>query len=250
MRAIVCAEPGPVSVLQIKNVPVPSPAAGQVLVRILGFGINRAEMYTRQGHSPGLTFPLVLGIECVGRVAAHGPAAPGTPPPRFAAGERVATCMGGLGRETPGSYQEYCCVAEGNLRAVAPGGGGQPRREAARGPARDAPDGLGRAHRGARRPAGRERAGARRDQLGRPVRAAVAAGPARGRPPGGHDEAGRPRFDAEGGRRGRGLRRRRVGGGGRSPGARAAGSTNAWSWSAPRRCWTAPPACGPGGRSP
>lgn len=110
MRAIVCATPGPVSVLQIKSVSIPTPASGQVLIKILGFGINRAEMYTRQGHSPGLEFPLVIGIECIGRIA--------SPSSRFAMGQRVATCMGGLGRQIPGSYQEYTCVPEANLRAI------------------------------------------------------------------------------------------------------------------------------------
>lgn len=27
-----------------------------------------------------------------------------------------ATCMGGLGRQIPGSYAEYTCVAEANIR--------------------------------------------------------------------------------------------------------------------------------------
>lgn len=110
MRAIVCATPGPISVLQIQSVPIPTPAAGQVLLKVLGFGINRAEMFTRQGHSPGLEFPLVIGIECIGRVASTSS--------RFATDQRVATCMGGLGRQIPGSYQEYTCVAEENLRPI------------------------------------------------------------------------------------------------------------------------------------
>ncbi|KAJ4415507.1 hypothetical protein N0V82_007309 [Gnomoniopsis sp. IMI 355080] len=126
MRAIVCTTTGPVSVLQLQNQPVPSPKAGQVLIQILGFGINRAEMFTRQGHSPGIEFPRVIGIECIGRVAAYGPSSsitagtttkPGANK-HFTIGQRVATCMGGLGRTIPGSYQEYTCVAEENLRAI------------------------------------------------------------------------------------------------------------------------------------
>lgn len=117
MRAIVCTTPGPISVLQIQNIPVPTPAAGQVLIKILGFGINRAEMFTRQGHSPGLEFPLVLGIECIGRVAAY-PASSASASHNFTLGQRVATCMGGLGRQIPGSYEEYCCVPEAHLRAI------------------------------------------------------------------------------------------------------------------------------------
>ena len=31
------------------------------------FGLNRSEMFTRQGHSPGVKLPRVLGIEAVGR---------------------------------------------------------------------------------------------------------------------------------------------------------------------------------------
>jgi len=34
------------------------------------FGLNRSEMFTRQGHSLGVVFPRVLGIECVGVVEA------------------------------------------------------------------------------------------------------------------------------------------------------------------------------------
>lgn len=118
MRAIVCAAPGPISALQVQQVPVPVPEAGQVLIKVLGFGINRAEMFTRQGHSPGVVFPRVIGIECIGRVAAYASAASSTTTKGFAIGQRVATCMGGLGRTIPGSYQEYTCVAEENLRAI------------------------------------------------------------------------------------------------------------------------------------
>lgn len=117
MRAIVCASPGPITVLQIQSAPVPAPQAGQVLIKILGFGINRAEMFTRQGHSPGVRFPRVIGIECIGRVAAY-PSSTSTTTQKFSIGQRVATCMGGLGREIPGSYQEYTCVAEENVRVI------------------------------------------------------------------------------------------------------------------------------------
>lgn len=114
MRAIVCDTPGDISVLQIKSIAVPSPGPNEVLIRVLGFGINRAEMYTRQGHSPGLKFPLVIGIECIGTVAGYGPSTTGKHP----IGQRVATCMGGLGRQIPGSYEEYCCVPQANIRPI------------------------------------------------------------------------------------------------------------------------------------
>ncbi|KAJ9136649.1 Zinc-binding dehydrogenase [Pleurostoma richardsiae] len=117
MRAIVCAAPGPISVLKMQEIPVPVPQPGQILLKILSFGINRAEMYTRQGHSP-ITFPRIIGIECVGTIAAYPPSASASPP--LPVGTRVATCMGGLGRQIPGSYAEYVCVAQENVRALPP----------------------------------------------------------------------------------------------------------------------------------
>jgi len=62
-----------------------------VLIRVMALGLNRSEMFTRQGHSPNVVFPRMLGIEAVGTVAA----APGG---EFVQGERVATVMGGMGR--------------------------------------------------------------------------------------------------------------------------------------------------------
>ncbi|KAK7967681.1 uncharacterized protein PG986_001958 [Apiospora aurea] len=117
MRAVVCAEPGGVDVLKLQDIPIPTPANGQVLIRILGFGINRAEMYTRQGHSPTVKFPRIVGIECIGRIVAYGGSAEVPPHP---VGSRVATCMGGLGREIPGSYAEYTCADAGNIRPIPP----------------------------------------------------------------------------------------------------------------------------------
>lgn len=103
MRAIVAHEPGKPDVLVIEERPIPEPADGWVLIRIGAFGLNRAEMFTRQGHSPGTAFPRVLGIECVGEVEAG----PGT---ELVKGQLVAAMMGGMGREFDGSYAEYVCV--------------------------------------------------------------------------------------------------------------------------------------------
>ncbi|KAI1454876.1 putative zinc-binding oxidoreductase [Annulohypoxylon moriforme] len=119
MRAVICTATGPVSVMEIQEVPLPTPQPSQVLIKVLGFGINRAEMFTRQGHSPGVEFPRIIGIECVGVVAGY-PAAEmvESKPSRHAIGTRVATCMGGLGRQIPGSYAEYTCVSEANIRPI------------------------------------------------------------------------------------------------------------------------------------
>lgn len=103
MKAVVIHEPGAPEVLRIEERPIPSPQPGEVLIRVKAFGLNRSEMFTRQGFSPDVKFPRVLGIEAVGVVEN----APGM---EFANGDTVATAMGGMGREFDGSYAEYTCV--------------------------------------------------------------------------------------------------------------------------------------------
>lgn len=64
---------------------------------------NRSEMFTRQGFSPSVLFPRILGIEAVGMIEE----APGG---QYAVGTTVATAMGGLGRDIDGGYAEFTCV--------------------------------------------------------------------------------------------------------------------------------------------
>ena len=77
------------------------------------FGLNRSELFTRQGLSPDVAFPRVPGIEAVGTVED----APGG---EFRPGERVATAMGGMGREFDGGYAEYTLVPASQVQAVGP----------------------------------------------------------------------------------------------------------------------------------
>ena len=111
MKAAVIREPGAPEVLAIEELPVPQPAPGWVLIRVKAFGLNRSELFTRQGHSPGVQFPRVLGIEAVGTVKA----APGG---EFEPGRTVATAMGGMGRAFDGGYAEYTCVPAGQVQAI------------------------------------------------------------------------------------------------------------------------------------
>jgi NADPH:quinone reductase-like Zn-dependent oxidoreductase len=41
----------------------PHATGGEVLIRIKAFGLNRSELFTRQGLSPCVIFPRILGIE-------------------------------------------------------------------------------------------------------------------------------------------------------------------------------------------
>src|SRR5262249_39824063 len=109
MKAVVIHEPGGPGVLRIESLPVPEPVPGQVLIRIKAFGVNRSELFTRQGHSPGVRFPRVLGIEAVGMVE-------NAPGGEFRKGDIVATCMGEMGRQFDGGYAEYTCVPAGQVQ--------------------------------------------------------------------------------------------------------------------------------------
>ena len=70
MKAIVIYKAGDAHQLQIEECPIPALKEGWTLVKVKGFGINRSEIFTRQGHSPSVVFPHILGIECVGVVEA------------------------------------------------------------------------------------------------------------------------------------------------------------------------------------
>jgi NADPH:quinone reductase-like Zn-dependent oxidoreductase len=61
MRAVVVSTPGGPEVLEIKNLPKPSSKPGHVLIRVKAFGINRSEMFTRQGKICG-NFYTELGL--------------------------------------------------------------------------------------------------------------------------------------------------------------------------------------------
>jgi NADPH:quinone reductase-like Zn-dependent oxidoreductase len=111
MKAAVMYAPGGPEVLKVEARAIPSPLAGQVLIRVKAFGLNRSELFTRQGLSPDVHFPRILGIEAVGIVEE----APGG---EFQKGEVVATVMGGMGRQFDGSYAEYTCVPAKQVQVV------------------------------------------------------------------------------------------------------------------------------------
>ena len=96
MRAIVLDAPGPPDALTIRELPVPTPAAGWVLIEVKAFGLNRSELHTRQGLASGVTLLRVLGIEAAGVVAQ-------CPGGEFPVGHQVATMMGGMGTRSTGA---------------------------------------------------------------------------------------------------------------------------------------------------
>lgn len=112
MRAVVLDAPGPPGALSVRELPVPEPRRGWVLLRVEAFGLNRSELHTRLGLAgPDVSFPRVLGIEATGVVEA----APGT---TLRAGQKAVALMGGMGRSFDGGYAQYTLVPAGQVIPV------------------------------------------------------------------------------------------------------------------------------------
>jgi NADPH:quinone reductase-like Zn-dependent oxidoreductase len=111
MRAAVCVRAGGPEVLEIRELPVPAVREGWSLVQVKGAGLNRSELRTRQGHSPNVRFPRVLGIECVGIVA-------DSTDHTLPNGTIVAAVMGEMGRDFDGGYAGYALLPNSLLMPV------------------------------------------------------------------------------------------------------------------------------------
>ncbi|MBE9465968.1 zinc-binding alcohol dehydrogenase family protein [Dyadobacter subterraneus] len=103
MKAAVTTKAGNPDVIEIQEKPKPEVKEGWVLIKIKAFGLNRSEIFTRQGHSPNVVFPRIQGIECVGEIEED-------PSGTYKAGQKIAAIMGGLGRDFDGGYAEFATV--------------------------------------------------------------------------------------------------------------------------------------------
>jgi NADPH2:quinone reductase len=109
MRAIVITSYGGPEVLAVTEYADPEPTWGEVLIRVMAFGLNHAEAYMRSGAWGDVA--AITGIECAGVVERDpaGGLAPGT---------RVVAILGGMGRTRNGSYAELVSVPASNVVAV------------------------------------------------------------------------------------------------------------------------------------
>jgi propanol-preferring alcohol dehydrogenase len=131
MRALVVREPGPLESHPLVRVErdVPSPAPGEILVRVEACGVCRTDLHVAEGDLPPRRPEVIPGHEVVGRVAARGVGAE-----RFAVGARVGVawlhescgrcrfCARGAenlclaprftGWDTDGGYADQCVVPE------------------------------------------------------------------------------------------------------------------------------------------
>ncbi len=108
MKAWVIREAGGPEQFSLEEWDSPAPKPDWVHLRVKAFGLNRSEWFTRRGDSPTVSFPRVLGIECVGEVLDGG----GTD---LKTGDRVAAIMGGMGRVFDGSYAEETLVPRSSV---------------------------------------------------------------------------------------------------------------------------------------
>ena len=97
MQVIRAPEPGDADVLQIHTLPLPRIGADDVLIRVAAAGLNRLDIFQREGRYPpprGVTD--VLGLEVAGEIVACGAAVS-----RYRPGDRVCALLAG------GGYAEY-----------------------------------------------------------------------------------------------------------------------------------------------
>ena len=117
--------------LEMRDVPVPAPQAGEVLLKVLAVGICGSELHGFKIHAPRRTPPLILGHEFSGEIVAVGPGVTG-----YRAGDLVAVnstiscgvcdaCVEGdphvcptaevFGTKRPGAFAEQLAVPVSTL---------------------------------------------------------------------------------------------------------------------------------------
>jgi alcohol dehydrogenase, propanol-preferring len=76
MNAMVLPRPQPVDVspLQWRDLPAPTPGAGEVLIRIVRCGVCHTDLHVVEGELPDAKLPLIPGHQVVGVVERVGPA--------------------------------------------------------------------------------------------------------------------------------------------------------------------------------
>jgi alcohol dehydrogenase, propanol-preferring len=127
MQAMVLERPG--EALRVRDLPLPAPGPGQVLVRVAACGVCRTDLHVTDGDLTEAKLPIVPGHEIVGRVEATGDQLR-----RLQRGDRVGIpwlghtcgvcrfCAAGeenlcdsprfTGYQIDGGYAEYCLAEE------------------------------------------------------------------------------------------------------------------------------------------
>ena len=114
MRAIEISHPGGPEVLRLVQRPIPQPGPGEVLIKVAASGVNRPDVFQRQGHyapPPGASD--IPGLEVAGEVvdgdfSGHNPFA-------LQRGDAVCALLAG------GGYAEYAVAPRAQCLPTPPG---------------------------------------------------------------------------------------------------------------------------------
>lgn len=121
--------PQDTSPLKLVDLPIPEPGPGEILLKVSACGVCHTELDEIEGRTPPPHYPIVLGHQVVGRVAALGPQTSLYPPGArlgvawiFSACGICDFCRAGnenlclhfhaTGRDVNGGYAEYMTVPE------------------------------------------------------------------------------------------------------------------------------------------
>ena len=111
MTAIAIRAPGGPEMLVPEQRPVPTPAAGEVLVRVAAAGVNRPDVVQRMGfYPPPPGASDIPGLEIAGEIIAADAAVR-----RWKVGDRVTALVAG------GGYAQFCPVHETNALPIPQG---------------------------------------------------------------------------------------------------------------------------------
>lgn len=101
MRVVEIESPGGPEVLRLSERPVPKPAPGELLIRVVASGINRPDVLQRKGHyAPPPGASELPGLEVAGVIESGDEAEMAKA--RLRVGDRVCALVAG------GGYAEYC----------------------------------------------------------------------------------------------------------------------------------------------
>ena len=109
MKAIIISAHGTPDVLQLTDRPMPEPASGEVLVKVMAAGVNRPDVAQRKGYyppPPGAS-PDIPGLEISGVVESLGAGCSA-----LNVGDKICALV------TGGGYAEYCCAPEGQCLPI------------------------------------------------------------------------------------------------------------------------------------